>query len=160
MLVTYFAALVPTDMPLWVAIAVWAALLYTAIVDARTGLVPPVPLALAGLVVMTCLIVDQSSRATAAPLAALLFYIGIFLINEIHYSLTKRDALGLGDAHWSLVATLAFGAPAVLMAWGVGAWLAILWLGLRRMMGRPAGQVYFVPFLCTALIIIKLHVLL
>lgn len=160
MLINIVTALLPADVPLWAGAFALLALLYTAVVDARTGLVPPLPLAVAGLLLMAGLIIDNSSRDYAAPLHAILFYCGVFAVNEAHYRLTGRDALGLGDAHWSLVAVLAYGMPVTLMAWGVGAWLAIIWLGLRRLIGEPSGQVYFVPFLFVALILLRLRALL
>lgn len=148
--------LLPADVPLWAGSIAVLALLYTAVVDARTGLVPPVPLAIASLALMAGLVLNGSERAFTAPLYALAFYAGVFLINEVHYRLTQRDALGLGDAHWSLVSVLAFGVPATLMAWGAGAWLGLLWLGMRKLVRKPAGQVYFVPFLFIALLLIRL----
>lgn len=141
--------------PLWAGTVALLALTITAVVDARTGLVPPLPLAFASLALIAGLILQDSPRALSAPLYALLFYAAIFLINEVHFKLTGRDALGLGDAHWSLVAVLAYGVPLTLMAWGVGAWLALLWLGARRVLGKPAGHVYFVPFLLVALLLLQ-----
>lgn len=149
--------LLPADLPLWAGAFAMLALLYTAVVDARTGLVPPLPLALSAMVLMIGLIDSHSSRAVSAPLYALLFYIGIFLVNELHYRITQRDALGMGDAHWSLVCVLAFGVPITLMAWGVGAWLGLAWLGMRRILKKPAQQVYFVPFMTAALLLLRLH---
>lgn len=160
MLVDVLVTALPQEAPLLAGLAVMLALFYTAAIDAKTGLVPPVPLALAGLLMMAVLISTNSERALTAPLYALGFYMAIFLVNELHYQLTERDALGLGDAHWSLVAVLAFGPMAVLMAWGLGAWLAILWLAGRRLAGKAAGQVYFVPFLFVALMLIQLRGLL
>lgn len=148
--------LLPADVPLWAGALAFAALFYTAVVDARTGLVPPVPLAVAAMALMASLLASGADRAFTEPSHALLVYALIFAVNEVHYRITGRDALGLGDAHWSLVATLAFGAPAVLLSWGLGAWLALLWLGARRLCGKPAGQVYFVPFLFIALVVIRL----
>lgn len=152
--------LLPADVPLWAGGFAVMALLYTAVVDARTGLVPPLPLAIATLLLMIGLIDNGSSRAFTAPLHALLFYCGIFLVNEVHYRFTQRDALGMGDAHWSLVCVLAFGVPSTLMAWGLGAWLALAWLGACRLMKKPATQVYFVPFLMLALFLLRLRGLL
>ena len=134
----------------WFAVA---ALLFTAVYDARTGLVPPVPLALAALALMMSLIDGGATRAASAPFCALLIYIGVWAVNELHYHFMGHDALGLGDAHWSLVAALAYGPIPVLIAWGIGAWLALGWLGLRRTLGRPVTHVYFVPFILIGLLV-------
>jgi hypothetical protein len=149
--ITLFLA---ADVPAAIAWLAVMALIYTAIVDARTGLVPPLPLAIATLALMASLIDGGAARAISTPLYALLAYGIVWAVNEIHFKLTGRDALGLGDGHWSLVAVLAYGPLAVAMAWGIGAWLALGWLGARRMAGKPAGHVYFVPFILLGLIVV------
>ncbi|MGE3770905.1 MAG: hypothetical protein AB7G06_08160 [Bdellovibrionales bacterium] len=144
----------PFDVPVWIGALSLLALAGTALYDARTGLVPPVPLAVATLLLMFGLISVDAARAFTAPLYAVLFYAGVWAVNEAHYRITGRDALGLGDAHWSLVAVMAYGPLPVLMAWGAGAWLAIFWLGGLKLLKRPAGHVYFVPFLFAGLMLV------
>jgi prepilin signal peptidase PulO-like enzyme (type II secretory pathway) len=147
-------ALLPPDIHAIAAILALIALAYTAIVDARTGMVPPLPLAVASLLLIASLVANG-----ATPMAivhAALMYAGIWAVNEAHYRMMGRDALGMGDAHWSFVATLLYGPVAVLWAWGAGACLAILFLGARRLAGKSAGQVYFVPFLFIGLLLVRL----
>jgi prepilin signal peptidase PulO-like enzyme (type II secretory pathway) len=152
--------LLPPDISFYVALYALLALAATAVVDARTGLVPPLPLAIATLLLMVDMISGGSAQAFTVPLQAVLVYIGIWIVNEIHYRFIGRDALGMGDAHWSLVATLLFGWQTVLMAWGAGAWLALAWMGGCKLVRRPVAHIYFVPFLFIALVLIKLWPLL
>jgi hypothetical protein len=59
----------------------------------------------------------------------------------------KSDAFGMGDAKWTVLAVSCFGIVAGFLAWALGAWLALGWMGLMRLMKRPIARVYFAPFL-------------
>ena len=146
----------PALLPWWAGAAALAALVYTAIVDARTGLVPPLPLLAAGLIVVLGLGLMVPALAPAQILSAFIAYAAIWSLNMLWRALYKHDALGMGDASWTCLATLAYGWPLAIAAWGGGALLALLFLAVRRAAGRPATHVYFAPFLCAALILAQL----
>jgi len=149
------AAILPGHVHIIIAVMTVAVLAYTAIVDARTGLVPPWPLLVTAVALLASFSITDKNHALLMAVQASIFYVAVWLVNEIHYRIQGHDALGLGDASWSAVATLAYGWEAVAWSWGIGAWLALLWLLLRRLLRRPAGQVYFVPFLFVALILVR-----
>lgn len=139
-------------------------LLLTAWIDGRTGRVPDRYL-LAGFVcalAATILAALHNPHVsplilTLAPLAAALALGGlIWGINELWYRWRGQDALGLGDAKWSVVAALAFGIIPVLWAWALAAWLGLAWLGLSRWRTAARPHLHFTPFLAAALLLLQL----
>lgn len=76
----------------------------------------------------------------------------VWLINQIYYNLMKRDAIGMGDAKWSALATAALGFKPVIIAWIVAAWLGLLWMGLARLLRGRLHQLHFAPFLFLGLL--------
>lgn len=84
---------------------------------------------------------------------ALIVAVSLWCVNELWYRITKRDALGMGDAKWSALAVACFGLYPVILAWGVGAWLALTALGIKKMQQRPAYRICFAPFLFAGLIV-------
>ena len=86
-------------------------------------------------------------------LIALAAGFAIFLLNEIWFRTTKRDAIGMGDAKWSMIAVQTFGILPSLIAWGIGAVLAIIWMGGARVVKRPIARVHFAPFLFVGLLV-------
>jgi hypothetical protein len=77
----------------------------------------------------------------------------LYGINEIWYSTFKHDAFGMGDAKWTSLAVVCFNLKPALIAWGLGACLAVLWLGLLRIAGRKSAHVHFAPFLWIGLVV-------
>jgi prepilin signal peptidase PulO-like enzyme (type II secretory pathway) len=71
----------------------------------------------------------------------------IWSINAIWYRLFRHDALGMGDAKWTMLAVACFGVMPSVIAWGVGSVLAIVFIGVLRLSRRKAARVTFVPFL-------------
>lgn len=147
------AILLPFDLPVWAGGAALLALIYTAWVDARTGLVPPLPLIVAGLVVAVGWLVADLPRLPPQLMLAFAVYAAIWALNFIWHRLYKQDALGMGDASWSWLAAFAYGWQSLVVAWGAGAVIALLFLGSLHLAGRRARHVYFAPFLCVALLL-------
>lgn len=144
---------------------VWLALGLAAYTDARTGRVPDNYL-LVGFVFATLACVMLSLQnphvmpATHVVIwlsTALAFGGSIWAVNELWYSWRGQDALGMGDAKWSVVAALAFGLVPVLWAWALAAWLGLAWFGLSRWRtATPRPYLHFTPFLAAALLLIQL----
>jgi len=131
----------------------------TALYDARTGRVPDLPIAL-GFLGAICSLAWAADWFVAGErfLYALAAVIVLRLANNLYFKLFHRDAFGFGDAKWTGLAVAGFGIIPVCWAWGIGAWLALIWLGLRRVIAalRTAydGEVYvhFAPFLLLGLV--------
>jgi hypothetical protein len=159
------------------ALPLWGCLLWAAWVDARTGLVPDRILlggalgALAGLVWGYGLAPAWHAaglRWDAIPWlaggVAILLRLGtalaggglIWAINEAWFRWRGQDALGMGDAKWSMLAIVGFGALPVLWAWPLAAWLGLLALGWHRLRGQPCERLYFAPFLLAGLLLAKI----
>ena len=126
----------PDLLPWWAGGVALAALIYTAIVDARTGLVPPYPLLAAGLVAVIGWLVVNPVLATPHILYAFSGYAVIWSLNMVWRLLYKHDALGMGDASWTALAILAYGWQLCIAAWGGGALLALLFLAIRKAIGK------------------------
>lgn len=148
----------------WLGLPVWIILGWTAIIDARTGRVPDLLLlpgaviALAGLIVGTLHSIPDNTTAAILFIlqrlfASLAFGSVVWALNELWYRWRGHDALGMGDAKWSMLAILAFGLIPVLWAWPLAAGLGLLWLALRRWQNRPTQRLFFAPFLCIGLVV-------
>ncbi len=137
---------------------------FVSFVDARTGRVPDLPLLLGGLVAVAVL---AWGAGWASAGLRLLYVVGavvsLRLLNEGYYRLFGHDAFGFGDAKWTGLAVAGFGLAPVCWAWVFGAWLGVIWLGLRVVWRkvRPtyAGQAYvhFAPFLFLGLVVALLR---
>ncbi len=143
------------DMPpaLWmVTLTVWGILGIAALIDALKKIVPD-PLILLGAVGVTAALGFAVSWEVAAQhlRLALASALIIWAINALWYARFKRDALGMGDAKWTLLAVLCFGPVRALVAWGGGAILAVFVMGVARLAGRRLSQVSFAPFLFVGL---------
>lgn len=143
---------------------VLAILALTAFIDARTARVPTMPLLFVLVASFLALAffagwVPAFERAYPVVLPVII----LCFINVACVKFTKHDAFGMGDVKWTAVAAFAFGLWPVFWAWVIGAWLALIWLGFRRIIKRLGSQnyqgylyVHFVPFLflglCLALL--------
>jgi len=144
------------DMPqaAWpLALAVLALLGVAALIDAFKGRVPDAIIFL-GLVLTTGAqgaLVDWpfAARHLTIALAAALFF---WVINQLWYRFKNHDAIGMGDAKWTMLAVAAFGIPPVIYAWAIGAILGLLWLGAARIAKNRARRVHFAPFLFAGLL--------
>lgn len=143
---------------------VWIIVLLTACIDARTGRVPDKFLLVGFVCALTATILAALNHPDVsplipvlAPLAAALALGGlIWGVNELWYRSRGQDALGMGDAKWSVVAALAFGLVPVLWAWALAAWLGLAWLGLSHWRAAARSHLHFTPFLAVALLLIQL----
>lgn len=147
------------DVPggLRLALPVWAALAGAAWADMRSGRVPGrLLLAGAGIAAVALLSSMPPLFLLGRLLPALLCGGLIWAVNEIWYRVRQQDALGMGDAQWSMLATLAFGMMPVLWAWAVAAWLGLAWMALLRRRQRTIRRVFFTPFLLAGLVIVKM----
>jgi hypothetical protein len=132
----------------WAPAAVYFILLGVAAWDARTGIIPNIPLAL-GAVIITCarFMAEGWKPALIYALQGLAACVIVWAANEIWYRLFKKDAIGMGDAKWTAVAIMAFGVVPVLFAWFAGAWVALAWIGVSWAVGQRIRKVYYAPFL-------------
>lgn len=138
----------------WLPGFVLLILLGTAAWDARTGIVPNIPLVIGAVAILGGRLIENSV-ADAALYAALGFgaWGVIWLINEGWYKFFKKDAVGMGDAKWTALAVASFGGVPALFAWFAGAWVSIAWIGLCYAVGKRIKKVYFAPFLFCGLVI-------
>ena len=132
----------------WVTGGVLFILALAATVDAFTSLVPD------GLILLGVIaVVGTQGRFDAWPLAAHHFAEALaagFLIwgvNFAWYTKTHSDALGMGDAKWTVLAVACFGPEPALFAWGLGAILASCYIGIARLFRYQVSRVTFAPFL-------------
>lgn len=139
----------------WLPGFVLLVLLFTALWDARTGIVPNNAL-LVGAVPLI------GGRFFANGWQDALIYLAqgvgvwafIWALNEMWFRLFKKDAVGMGDAKWTALAVAAFGiVPGAVFAWFAGSWVSILWFAVSYAVGRRIKKVYFAPFLFCGLII-------
>ncbi|MDX9690101.1 MAG: hypothetical protein RBT70_06505 [Alphaproteobacteria bacterium] len=136
-----------------------AALILASLVDGVTGRVPDW---LMGLAFFGGLLSFAYYAGWLIAGERLLYVIGaVFLlrmINLIYAKFFGQEAFGFGDAKWTGLAVLGFGLMPVFWAWIVGAWLGLIWLGVRKVVGTLTkdedGVVYvhFAPFLFLGLI--------
>jgi prepilin signal peptidase PulO-like enzyme (type II secretory pathway) len=71
----------------------------------------------------------------------------IWGINFIWFCNFRRDALGMGDAKWTMLAVACFGAVPGIYAWGIGAVTAALFIIAARQFRYQVTQITFAPFL-------------
>ncbi len=132
----------------WVAAGVLGILALSATIDAFTEIVPDVFILL-GLIGIFIAQTLYSSWESAAwhfryALAAGFF---IWAVNTLWYRHFRYDALGMGDAKWTMLAVACFGVTPCVYAWGVGAILASLYIGFARLLRYQVSQITFAPFL-------------
>ncbi len=138
----------------WLAALVFAALGVAAAIDAFTARVPDV-LIFVGLAVVAGAQAHYVSGSFAAANMGMALAVGVTIwgVNELWYKKFGHDALGMGDAKWSMLAVSCFGLALVALAWGAGACLALLWMAGGRLIRRRVRRVHFAPFLFTGLLI-------
>ena len=146
----------------WLAVLILLILGIAALIDSVSSIVPD-PLIFIGLLVTVAtqgFAVDWPFAATQLSYA-LVSAIVIWAVNQCWYRIFKHDAIGMGDAKWTMLAVACFGVIPGILAWGVGACLAVVWLGLLRLARRSITHIYFAPFLwiglCAGLIWIQMR---
>jgi prepilin signal peptidase PulO-like enzyme (type II secretory pathway) len=150
-----FAHMMPGMPPEAWALAplILALLTVTAVTDARAGRVPD-PIILAGLFFTLA----AQGGFVGWPFAgrhlliALVAGVLLYLVNEGWYRLKKSDAFGMGDSKWTVLAVACFGMAPAAIAWAVGAWLGLIWIGISRLLRRPVQRIHFAPFLFVGLL--------
>jgi len=154
-ILTVFAQTMPA-MPAssgWLAIAVLLLLGAAAFIDARTGRIPD-PIIFAGVLLTTAtqgFLVDWPFAARCLMIALIAGFLP-YLVNLLWYRWKKRDALGMGDAKWTILAVACFGPAPAFIAWFLGAWLGLGWLGLMKIRRRSMTYIHFAPFLMGGLL--------
>lgn len=138
----------------WLPGAIYLILLATAAWDARTGIVPNIPLAIgAAAIIVGRFLVEEWPTALVYIAMGFGAWAVIWVFNEIWFRVFKKDAIGMGDAKWTALAVAAFGPVPALFAWLAGSWVAIAWIGLSWLMGHKIKKVYYAPFLLCGLTI-------
>jgi prepilin signal peptidase PulO-like enzyme (type II secretory pathway) len=153
---SYALAAMP-DIPLtlwWLPVVVIVILGLSACVDAMTARIPD-SLIFLGLLAVTALLgiyVDWPTAAVHLRIA-IAAGVGLWFLNILWVKSFGNDAFGMGDAKWTMLAVDCFGLLPALFAWGIGACLGVLWLGVLSLFGRKTKRVYFGPFLFIGLIV-------
>jgi prepilin signal peptidase PulO-like enzyme (type II secretory pathway) len=124
-----------------------------ALVDTVTSRVPD-PLIFLGLLIVTAtqgfyISWNFAAMHLALALASALV---VWIINQLWYRVKKADAIGMGDAKWTMLAIACFDITPALFAWGFGACLATLGMGFMRATHKKIAHVYFAPFLFLGLL--------
>lgn len=138
----------------WGAAFVLLILFGTAAWDARTGIIPNIPILIGALAIIGARFLENGWRDALLYLGlGLGTWVLIFLINEGWYRLFKKDAIGMGDAKWTALAVATFGPLAAMFAWFAGSWISLLWIGGSYVIGQRIKKVYFGPFLFAGLLV-------
>ena len=145
------------DMPpeaWWVAVLAILALSSSAVVDLVKGIVPDpiIFFGMIGIVAARGIFTtwpDAAHQMTWGLLAAAI----VWGVNEFWNRSFKHDALGLGDAKWTMLAVTCFGALPVLFAWGLGAFMGSVWILSQKIARRKSIYVHFAPFLFAGLLV-------
>jgi prepilin signal peptidase PulO-like enzyme (type II secretory pathway) len=136
----------------WVTAGVLLILALTATIDAFTESIPEVFIffglfavtAVQGLFASWEIAAHHLQQAIAAGLL-------IWMINFAWFWKFRYDALGMGDAKWTMLAVACFGIEPVLIAWGLGSILSTFFIGMFRLFNYRITKVTFSPFLFVAL---------
>jgi prepilin signal peptidase PulO-like enzyme (type II secretory pathway) len=137
----------------WFPACVLLVLAATAAIDTFTARIPDLMI-LPGIIATVMLAGQYVSWTFALHNFAygVASYFLVWFLNFLWYLAFKRDALGLGDAKWTMMAVSAFGILPVAVAWGIGAWLALVWIFMAKVFRRPIPYVHFAPFLFAGLV--------
>lgn len=139
----------------WMPAFVLAILFGTAAWDARTGIVPNIPLLVGAVAVaITRFVFEEWNVAVLYIGMGLAAWAGVWALNEIWFRVFGKDAVGMGDAKWTALAVATFGPVAgALFAWFAGSWVSIAWIIGSYAVGIRIKKVYFAPFLFCGLVI-------
>ncbi len=137
----------------WLPALVLLILGSAALIDTVSSTIPD-PVILMGLIAVTATQGTNVSWDFAAMHLTYALAAGLIIwgINQIWFRLMKADAIGMGDAKWTMLAVACFDVLPAIYAWGIGACLAIVWIGLTRVTRHKIARVYFAPFLFIGLI--------
>jgi prepilin signal peptidase PulO-like enzyme (type II secretory pathway) len=137
----------------WMTATVFGILAAAALIDSFTATVPDL-LLLGGLLAIAGMQGMYVSWSFAGHQLLLALESGalIFIINFLWFHFFHHDALGMGDAKWTMLAVSCFGIMPALYAWGIGACLAVVWMLGLKIVRYQVTRVYFVPFLFIGLL--------
>jgi prepilin signal peptidase PulO-like enzyme (type II secretory pathway) len=144
---THVAPNMPPDY-WWVTASVLGILALTATVDAFTEVIPDM-LILLGVVAVagTQVLFGPWQMALWHLSQALVIGFTIWAANFVWYTTFHHDALGMGDAKWTMLAIVCFGLEPVLFAWGLGAVLASTYIIVASLAHHKVTRVTFGPYL-------------
>jgi len=136
----------------WVTGGVLAILALAATIDAFTEIVPE-KLIFLGLLAVTGTQGLFASWGVAGLHLRQAVEAGLLIwgINFTWYCKFRHDALGMGDAKWTMLAVACFGVMPAVYAWGLGAILATLFISVAHFVRYKIAQVTFAPFLFVGL---------
>ncbi len=136
----------------WVTACVLLILALTATIDAFTAIIPDILIFLGLLAVTGTQGLYVSWDVAAHHLRQAIMAGGlIWIINLAWYRKFCYDALGMGDAKWTMLAVACFGVMPIVYAWGTGAILATIFIGAAWLARCPMTKVTFAPFLFVGL---------
>jgi prepilin signal peptidase PulO-like enzyme (type II secretory pathway) len=136
----------------WMTACVIFILALAATIDAFTTVIPDVLIFLGLFAVATVQGVCASWEIAALHLReAIIAGVLIWAINFAWFRKFRYDALGMGDAKWTMLAVACFGAEPVIIAWGIGSVLATILIGVFRIFRYRVTEVTFSPFLFVGL---------
>jgi prepilin signal peptidase PulO-like enzyme (type II secretory pathway) len=132
----------------WMTACVIFILALAATIDAFTALIPEA-LIFSGLLAVASVQGMYASWEIAALHLREAIIAGVLIwgINFAWFRKFRYDALGMGDAKWTMLAVACFGAEPVLVAWGIGSVLATILIGIFRLFRYRVTEVTFSPFL-------------
>jgi prepilin signal peptidase PulO-like enzyme (type II secretory pathway) len=138
----------------WMTACILSILALASTIDAFTGIVPD------SLIFLGMLAVTGTQGMIASwPVAgthlrhAVEAGLLVWLTNFLWYAKFHHDALGMGDAKWTMLAVACFGPVPGIFAWGVGSVLAVIFIGASRLVRFQVTQLTFAPFLFIGLTI-------
>jgi prepilin signal peptidase PulO-like enzyme (type II secretory pathway) len=138
----------------WLPILVLALLGLAAAIDAIKGVVPDILIVIGLFALIAILGFEVSWPFAAGQLGwGIAAAIAIWAINELWFQMLGHEAIGMGDAKWTLLAAAGFGIVPVLFAWGAGACIAVLAMGLLFAARKPVTRLHFAPFLFLGLLV-------
>ena len=122
-------------------------------IDAFKAIVPYQVIVIGLFITIAALGFDVSWPYSARQLAwGIGSAVALWAINELWFQFFAHEAIGMGDAKWTLLAVTCFGIMPVLFAWGFGACIAVLWLGVLFVTKHKSKHVHFAPFLFIGLL--------
>lgn len=124
------------------------ALLVTAIIDIFTTRVPGILIYLGLIATLAAQgILNSWNIAGLHLFQAVVAGALIWSINALWYRIFRHDALGMGDAKWTMLAVACFGIIPALFAWGIGSILAVIFMSAAQISNYKITRVTFAPFL-------------
>lgn len=132
----------------WLPLGIMVILFATAAWDAKTGIVPNIPLLIGAIAIIAGRFMVKGYGDAIINLAmGLGIWAILWAFNEFWYRFFQRDAIGMGDAKWTALAAATFGPLPCVLAWFIGSWVSIIWIGLCYAVDKRIRKVYFAPFL-------------